>query len=209
MRPRWWHAVCALTLLLAGCAALRSPPDVRTYRLAYPPPEPAGTAPLPVTLRVIPFGIAAAYDQQAFIYRSGPYDTGFDYYNRWIANPASMISDLIARDLAASHAVQAVLQAPSALPADYELNGQVETLEERDDGGACTAHLRLRVILVRVPPRAPRRVVMQDSFAADEPCPGGSAEAYAEAMSRAVQRISDQVRAAVLSAITTERDTPA
>jgi ABC-type uncharacterized transport system auxiliary subunit len=186
-------------LLLAGCAAMRPAPEMRTYRLAYPPPDPSAATPLPVTVRVMPFGIAAAYDSLAFIYRSGPYDVGTDPYNRWIANPATMIADLIARDMAASKTVRAVLQVASAVPYDYELSGQIETLEERDEGGSCSAMLRVRIALAHVPPRGPRAVVMQDIFSAEPPCTEASAHGYAEAMSRAVQQVSDEIRAAVLS----------
>ena len=86
-------------LCLAGCASLRSAPPVRTFRLTYRPPEPSGAAPLPATVRVMPFGIVSAYDSQAFLYRTGPYDVGIDYYNRWVGNPSTMITDLVARDL--------------------------------------------------------------------------------------------------------------
>jgi ABC-type uncharacterized transport system auxiliary subunit len=191
----------AAALLLAGCAALRPAPPIRTFRLTYPVPGPERTTPLPVTVRVLPFGIASAYDRQGFIYRSGPYDVGVDYYNRWIGSPASLITDLVARDLAASKTLQAVLQAPSALPSDYEINGEIETLEEDDEAASCAAHLRLRVALVAAPSTGARHVVMQDGFAADEPCTRGDPTSYAEAMSRAVQRASDAIRAALLRAL--------
>ncbi len=187
-----------LILLLAGCAALREAPETRTYRLAYPPPAASEASPLPVTLRVMPFGIAAAYDSLAFIYRSSSYDVNSDPYDRWIANPATMIADLIARDMAASRTVQAVLQAASAVPYDYELSGQIETLEERDEGKSCSAMLRVRIALARVPRRGLRSVALQDIFSAETPCAQLSAEGYAEAASHAVQQVSDAVRAAVL-----------
>jgi ABC-type uncharacterized transport system auxiliary subunit len=195
----------AAALVVSGCAAVRPAPAVRTFRLAYPPPEAAGTSPLPVTVRVVPFGIVAAYDRQGFTYREGAYDVGVDYYNRWVGSPAGLITDLVARDLAASGRVQAVLQAPSALANDYEINGQIETLEEQDDAGTCVAHLRLRIFVVRARSADPRQVLLQDGFAADEPCRRGDPGSYAEAMSRAVQRVSDQLRVAALDAIA--RDT--
>jgi ABC-type uncharacterized transport system auxiliary subunit len=200
MRAAWITATAAATLLI-GCAALRPAPQVRTFRLAYPAPAAAGLPALPVTVRVVPFGIAAAYDRQAFTYREGDYGVGVDYYNRWLGSPASLITDLVARDLAASGRVQAVLQAPSALPSDYELNGQIETLEEQGDGGGCVAHLRLRIFLVRAPAEGRRHVVLQDDFAADEVCHRGDPSSYAQSMSRAVQQVSDALRTAAVGAI--------
>jgi cholesterol transport system auxiliary component len=196
-------ALCAFAVLLAGCAALRSPPPVNTYRVHYDPPAPAG-APAPVTVWVVPFTVAPPYDNAAFIYRTGPYDVGIDPYNRWAASPASMITELIARDLAASQTVQAVLQAPSTAPYDYELSGHIEALEERDDPGGCSAHVRARITLVRVPARRARKVVLQDVFSADVPCTRGDSRSFVEAMSRAVQQLSDAIRAAVLNAIASD-----
>jgi ABC-type uncharacterized transport system auxiliary subunit len=201
--PRRLPGALAMALLLGGCAAMRSAPTVHTFRLEYPPPEPAGT-PLPVTVRVVPFGIAAAYDHTGFTYRATGAEAGVDYYNRWIDNPARLITDLVARDLAASHRVAAVLQAPSAVPADYELSGQVEAIEEEDDRDGCTAHVRLRVLVVRVPMDGRRRVLLQDGFTADEACTPGVPHSYAEATSRAVRQVSERLCDAVLQAI--ERD---
>jgi ABC-type uncharacterized transport system auxiliary subunit len=157
-------------------------------------------------VRVLPFGIATAYDSQSFLYRSGAYDVGIDYYNRWVGNPAHMITDLVVRDLAASKTVTAVVQTPSVLPADYELSGHIETLEERDEGSACTAHLRLRIVLDRVSSQGHRYVVLQEGFTADAPCTPGDPESYAAAMSNAVQRVSDQIRAALLTGISADAD---
>ena len=199
-----WAALALAALVLAACSAIApAPPPVRTFRLAYEPPPPPGAPPTTATLRVVPFGIAALYDRQGFVYRDGPYDIAVDNYNRWLGNPAAMITDLLAHDLAASGKYRAVLQAPSALPADYELNGQIEVLEERADGG-CTAALRLRVTLVRVPPRGARSAVFEQVFSADEPCGTSDPAAFAAAMSRALQRVSQEMQAALLAA--TERE---
>jgi ABC-type uncharacterized transport system auxiliary subunit len=113
-----------------------------------------------------------------------------------------MITDLIARDLTAAHAVAVVLQAPSALPADYELSAQIESLEERNDGQGCSAHLRLRVLLVRAPSRGARRAVLQEELWADEKCTSGDPASFAEAMSRAVQSVSAQLRSTIAPYLT-------
>ncbi len=202
-RARRWATATALVAVVgaAGCAALSSATPARTFRLTYAPPSPSESPPLAVVVRVMPFTIAATYDRQPFVYRTGPYDVGFDHYNRWLAAPATMITDLIARDLAAAKVVRAVLQSPSALPSDYELSGHVETMEERDEDAGCTGHLRARVLLVRAG-REGRSVVFQDSLVADEPCTRGNAESYVAAMSRATERLSTDIRAALIEAIT-------
>jgi ABC-type uncharacterized transport system auxiliary subunit len=189
-----------LLVVAAGCAAFQAAPAARTFRIAYQPPVASTAAPLPVVVRVMPFGIAAPYNREVFVFRTGVYDLGIDYYNRWIASPATMLTDLVARDLAASQTVRAVLQSPSALPTDYELSAQIETFEERDEDNACTAHLRLRALLVRAA-RDGRSVAMQQDFVVDEPCVRGDVESYVAAMSRATERTSTDVRGALLDAI--------
>ena len=147
-------------------------------------------------MRVGPFSSAQAYDRLGFIYREGTYDVGVDNYNAWIAPPAGMLADLIARDLATSRAASAVLQGPSAMTPDYELSGRVEELDERETGG-CTAHLRLRALFVRIDPKGPRQVVWEDVFASDQPCTPGDPQSFAEAMSKAAQEVSTAVVARV------------
>lgn len=196
------HRAAVLSVaLLAGCSLIRSTPTppVRTYQLSYPAPTPL-PAPAPVTLRVVPFGVAAAYDRPGFVYHDGAYDLGVDSYHRWVVDPGSMLTDVLARDVAAANMVQAVLQAPSALPSDYELNGQIEEFAERDAGG-CTAHLRLRAFLVRVPRTGARTVVVDDIIEVDEPCQAGDPASFAAAMSRAAQRASEALRAQIGSAV--------
>lgn len=201
MRPL--RPLLLAAVLLAGCGSLASGPHTRTFRMAYQPPSPDG-ATVAGTVRVVPFGIAAAYDSQSFIYRESAYDIGIDSYHQWIAGPAAMITDLVARDLAAADAFRAVLQAPSALPSDYELNGWIETFEERDDDG-CLAHVRLRALFVRVPPRGPRQVLFEESLTGDEPCTRGDPDAFAAAMSRAVERLSAEIRTRAVAAALTQQ----
>lgn len=211
MSPRTARCRCIAGALLAalcaaGCAVFKSPPETRTFRIAYPPPAASTAPPLPAVVRVLPFGVAAPYNREVFVFRNGPYDVGLDYYDRWIASPATMITDLVARDLAASQSVRAVLQSPSALPSDYELSAQIETFEERDEDDACTAYLRMRALLVRSA-REGRSVAMQQSFVAEEPCRRGDVDSYVAAMSRAAERTSTDIRTALLDAI--NRDTTA
>ncbi len=204
--PRMMSMRRSALLLAAAClfasCALFSPatPSLQTFRLDYPAPAPlAETAPAAV-LRLAPFGIAAAYDQPGFVYRDGPYELGVDYYHRWIAAPQDLITDLVARDLAAVRVVAAVLQGPSGVPAQYELSGQIEALEETPSGG-CTAALRLRALLVRLPDSGPRAVVFEEVFSAEAPCAAGDPASFAEALSLATQRVSASLLARIAAAL--------
>lgn len=183
-----------VTVALAGCSTIGGgPPPARTYRLAYPPPAPAGTAPIGI-IRVGPFATAQVYDRQGFVFRDGTYEVGVDPYNGWIAAPAAMFADLLARDLAAAGTASAVIQTASALPADYELGGTIEEIVETDTGG-CTALLRVRVLLVRIHERGPRQIAFEEVFESSQPCTPNDPASFAEAMSLAAAEVSAAVRA--------------
>jgi ABC-type uncharacterized transport system auxiliary subunit len=199
---RWrCSALVVIAVALPGCFTLTQPaPQLRDYRIDYPPPE-IDAKPLAVTLRVPPFGVAAVYDRQAIVYRDSTYATGSYLYDRWVASPGSMIADLVARDLARSGLYRAVQQGPSILPSDYQLTAQIEEIEERYAGGGCTAHLRLRMLLLRTRATEGDPVVLRVAYAEDEPCTCNDAAALAAAMSRATERISAQMQRDVHDAI--------
>jgi ABC-type uncharacterized transport system auxiliary subunit len=195
-----------LTLVfLAGCVHLSQPPaQIHDYRLDYAAAVPVGT-PLTVTLRVAPLGVGAVYDREPIVYRDDAYATGRYFYHRWSSNPGDMIADLLARDLADSHLYAAVQQGPSPLPSDYQLGGEIEEIEERPAATACTAHLRLRILLARLRAGAVAPILLQSTYTSDEPCPCNDARALAEAMSRGLARTSAQMQQDVYDAIAKDR----
>ena len=195
-----WLAIAALTLL-TGCFRFGQPaPEIRSYRLDYPSPEVSGTA-LPVILRVPALTVAAVYDRESIVYRQDDYSTAADFYDRWSANPGAMLADLLARDLDASGLYRAVQHSPSMVPSDYQVTGEVEDIEERITGGACSAHLHLRTLVLRVRAGKGDPVVMRETYNADEPCPCNDILALANAMSKAMQSISAKMQQAVYDAI--------
>ena len=188
--------VLLLALALGACTAIEgAPPVARTFWMTYPAPAPAYDAPAGI-LRVAPFSSAPVYDRLGFVYREGTYDIAVDNYSGWIAPPSAMIAELIARDLGAARVASAVLQGPSALTPDYELSGRVEDLAEVDSNG-CSAHLRLRVLFTRVGAAGPRSPIFEEVFSSEQSCTAGEPQSFAEAMSRAVQDVSNQLSARV------------
>jgi ABC-type uncharacterized transport system auxiliary subunit len=186
----------------AGCVTLggdKPAPPIQRFQLSYPAPA-AVSEPLPATVRVIPLRTAAAYDRSDIAVRRGPHRLEFYNYRRWAVHPARMIGDLLARDLAESHAFRAVLQGPSPLTADYVLGGFVEEIEERDDGDGRAAHLRIRFTLALRTGSAESEPLFQRSYEAIEPT-GDRGDALADAMSRALATISERMRGDLAAAI--------
>src|SRR5262245_28803858 len=175
-------AFVLLSLCVVGCfSTFKSPrPDVHEYRLDYEPPKIQGS-PLPVVLHLAGLRAGSIYSRESIVYRDGRYETGTYYYHRWVAPPASMIGDLLARDFAASGLYRAVQQGTSVVLSDYDLSAEIDAIEERVGNPRCTAHLSLRVLLVRMRPTSKNPVLLQRPFVADEPCQGDNPEALVEA----------------------------
>jgi ABC-type uncharacterized transport system auxiliary subunit len=173
---------------------------MREYRLDYPPP-PITRKPLPMMIRVSRFGVAATYDRQPMVYREDTYSTGAYPYDRWSTNPGNMVADLLARDLAASGLYRAVQQAPSVLPNDFELIGEIEEIEERRTDSGCSAHLEERVLLLDTRPNTRDPVLLRTAYAEEEPCRCNNPRALAEAMSAASERISARLQKETYEAI--------
>jgi ABC-type uncharacterized transport system auxiliary subunit len=193
-------AALLLATALTGCVRLsQRAPQIRNYSLAYPPPHISGT-PLPLVLGISPLRAAATYDRDFIVYREGEYTIGTYSYSRWSANPASMIADLLARDFADSGLYRAVERRTGLLPIDYQLTGDIEEIEERvAANGDCSAHLRMRLLLLRARSGA-QPVSLRKAYAGDEPCKC-DADALAAAMSRILERLSSELQRDVQDAI--------
>lgn len=197
--------VVSVLACVAGCVRISQPsPVIREFRLEYAPPAVSGTR-LSVTVRVPPLDVAAIYDREPIVFRSDAYSTGTYFYTRWSTNPGQMLADLLARDLSNSGLYSAVKQGPSALPSDYQLSGRIEEIEEHvgaaASGSACTAHLRLRLLLLRVRLGPSDSVLLQKTYAEEAPCSCHDARSLAAAMSGVAERISAQLQPDVYAAV--------
>jgi ABC-type uncharacterized transport system auxiliary subunit len=196
-----WAMTLLLPLAMVSCVKIGKPePLVRDYRLDYTPAEISGT-PVPMILRVSGLAVGAVYDRESIVYRENDYATGTYFESRWSANPGSLVTDLLARDFAASRLYKAVQQGPSPLPSDYQLNGEIEEIEELMTGSNCAAHLRLRVTLVRTRRLAADPVALQKTYASDEASACNAPPELVASMSRAMARISAQLQRDVYEAI--------
>ena len=195
-------ALLLMPVVLGACVQLAQPaPDLRSYRLDYTAPV-TNFAPLPVVLRIAPFGIDAIYDREPIVFREDAYSTGIYHYHQWSSPPASMIAELLARDLTASGTYASVVSGPSTEPPDYQLDGYVELIEERGKSHDCHAVLRLRTSLFRLHPTAKNdAVAMHKTYDAEMPTPCNEPRALAASMSQGLEQISTQMQTDVRASI--------
>ena len=140
-------AVTAMaTLVLAGCGSVRYP---TSYLLnlpaaasqAGPPQGPLG----PVA--VLGFRCPDYLCEGRIIYRPTPEEVGFYEYHRWAASPRHAITQAITDALRARSLFKSVAVHDRGIEAAYVLTGNIERLEEVDQGSdvraVCTIYAQL------------------------------------------------------------------
>jgi cholesterol transport system auxiliary component len=201
----WTGSVLALSLALAGCAGslLESSAEApETYRLAGASLPDRGER-LQLAISVARPGAAPALDTDRIAVVQP--DSRFDYFAgvRWSEPAPQMVQQQLVRALAADGRFEAVVAAPSRVPADLLLDVELRRFEAvyAADGSAPAVHVEMQVSLVD-----PRKAQRLASFIATA---SASAEAdrlapviaaFDRATSEAVRSAVDQVRAAAVVA---------
>jgi uncharacterized lipoprotein YmbA len=186
-------AVCVLIMSLLWCGCGKPPMLVHQYLLEYPAPVVKAT-PLGESLKVEKFAVAQTFNTTAMVYRTGPYQAQTYNYSRWRVNPGYQVTDFLIRDLRESRLFQAVLPADSATKARFDLEGGVERIEEVDQGEVWQAALVLNITLLDTEEKEiTKRVIFQKNYRAEEPLTEKTPAGLAQAMSRAMERLSAQI----------------
>lgn len=138
----------ALSLALLGCS---SPPERKYFGLAYsladaPTSE---NAKYPLSLRISEPDIRLAYDRPQIVYRLDPYKFRYYYYRFWVAKPQQMIAELIFQHLKHVNLFRDISLTYKAGVPDFELEGQIDAIEEYDSGDTWYAHLAMSFRLVK------------------------------------------------------------
>ncbi len=193
-----YAVVLAFLAASTGCSLTvdATPPPVIHYQLDYPAPAPS-EARLPYVLRLLPVQTSSVYDRNQIVIREGDHRVDSYFYHRWTTHPAQMIGDLIERDLAESGLFEAVIRATVPLRSDFTLATSLERAEE-DQSGECTARLRIRFTLSKQTKGAANPILFQKAYEAAEPCRAGEVQGVVAAMSLAMARISDQLKAKLI-----------
>lgn len=179
-------------LLFSSCG--KPPALINQYVLQYPPPALAKLRPLDTGIQVKLFAVDQAIDRTAMVYKVNPYRTGTYWYNRWRANPGYLVTDYLTRDLRDSKLFTAVFSYNLAGPARFSLEGGVVDFQEDDSPGLWHAALTLNVTLLDTDKEnIAEKVMFQRRYETREPMPTKTPQGLAEAMSRAMQKLSQQI----------------
>jgi ABC-type uncharacterized transport system auxiliary subunit len=193
-----WRQPVALVMVLPLMAALvlgcgKPPVLINRYILDYPPPVLVKTRPLDAGLQVQLFAVNEAINRTEMVYKESPYRTGVYWYNRWRTNPGFLATDYLTRDLRDSRLFKAVFPHDLSGPARFRLEGGVQAFNEIN-WPEWNAALTLTITLLDTDKEnIADRVVFQRSYQTLEPMLTKTPQGLAEAMSRAMQKLSQQI----------------
>jgi cholesterol transport system auxiliary component len=185
--------VAALALLVTGCSLWPPAPVDDTVRhLLEARPTVATPAKRDLVLSVSPAHAAPGYDSTAMAYVQKTH--ALDHYatHRWADTPARMLGQLLTRTLEDTGSFSAVVQGPTGLPADLQLDTEIVHLRQSFLTKPSRVELTLRTQLVDVPAR---RVLATRYIEVVEDAPSDDAAGGVAAANVAVARALAQVAA--------------
>ena len=129
-------------------------------------------------LVVTRFDVRAQYDRPELVYRKNERELRFYPFDLWASKPGRMMAEAVTQHLRKAGLFTAVAMQTVTGGADYELRGEVITLEELDLGERdWRAHLAMRFELVRLDDGA---VVMRYAVDEQRPVPERKVAAVAD-----------------------------
>lgn len=190
---------------LTGCASHTSVPDTRYYTLEYAPPETSGK-PVRAVMALSHFGVAPEFNTPKLIYRDLVFGRQDYAYHQWRAAPQALVMDYLRRDMRESGLFLAVTGPGSSLPPTHQLEGLVEEWMEVDTEQNWLASAALTITLLNARTGdSTEMVLFQKTYRESEPCDRKNPASVAEAMSRAMRKISGRIIADVHGAIADRR----
>ena len=182
-------------VLISGCNLGAKPSYlINQYALEYPSPFQKELTSMNELIKVEQFSVAQTFNTSAMIYKEGPNLRNVDPYNRWRTKPGEMATEYLARDLRNSGLFRAVISYDDSEETQYLLEGQVDEFLEVSEKDGRKAVLGLHVTFLDLKKRgSAEKVIFQRDYAGVEPYAEKTPAALAQAMSRAMGKISRQI----------------
>jgi ABC-type uncharacterized transport system auxiliary subunit len=182
-------------VLISGCSLGAKPSYlVNQYALEYPSPILKELNSINELIKVEQFSVAPIFNTSSMIYKEGPNLRNVDPYNRWRTKPGEMATEYLARDLRGSGLFRAVISYDHSGETRYLLEGQVDEFLEVSEKDGQKAVLSLHVTFLDLKKREmAEKVIFQRDFKVVEPYTEKTPAAFAQGMSRAMEKISRQI----------------
>lgn len=178
----------------AGCAGLFKQQPVAKGYFAIEPGQPDGskdarptTRPAAEVMRVRTLRVSPPCDGVAFVYRIGPSQFDTDYYNNFIAPPASLLTGALTQWLA-REGPMTVCDASSDLHADLTLEGSITRLYIDSAKSPPKAVIAARFFLIR-DRNGDAQLLFDKPYEASVPVPAHSPAGFASGWGQAYRQI--------------------
>lgn len=194
-------AIVCICVGSGGCAGfLKQPPVAKGYFAIDPgQPEAASIAkattsrPDPQVLRVRTLRLSPPYDGVAFVYRTGPSQFDTDYYNNFVAPPASLLTGALVQWLARAGPMT-VCDTASDLRANLTLEGNITSLYIDSTTTPPRAVVAGRFFLTR-DRNGDAQLLFEKAYDAAVPVPARSPAGFVDAWSKAYRQILAELSA--------------
>jgi len=183
-------------LFLSSCVNLKQPhTSVKHYTLEYKTPEFQEKELLDCIIKIEDFSVAPTYNTRRIIYRKNSYERETYVYHKWNNNPGKLVTHLIGRDIRQSGLFRGVLLPGERVKGvSYRLGGTLEEFYESDEKSNWNGVLSLSISLVSEEnSETGEKIIFQKNYKATEVCEKKNPAALAEALSKAMEKISRQL----------------
>ena len=181
-----------LAMLVGGCTGLQ-PPRVEssnTYVLEAQPIAKTVRAKRDLVLEVGAPRARPGFETPQMVYVRQPYELEYFAANRWADAPSHMLGPLLAQGLEQTESFRAVVQTPSAVPADLRVDTELIRLQQNFATRPSRIELTLRAELIDV---RGKRVLSTKLFDETEDAPTDDAYGGVTAANLALRRILEQL----------------
>lgn len=171
-----------LLLLCAACISTERAQPERRYHLVEAERSGAEGEHTDILLRVRRFRVSPRFDSRNLVYRTAETSYESDFYNEFLADPGSMLTESVRKWLAASGRFKAVLDPSASLDENLVLEAYVQSLYG-DFRGPPSAVIELQVYLVRRG-SAEDRIIFQKLYKKSVPLQAQTADALLKGYSQ-------------------------
>lgn len=193
----------SIVLSLVACSFGGKPAVmVEQYALEYPPPSVQILGPMDEVIRIDRFSVAQIFNHVKMVYRQKPTRYNDYAYHRWRANPGDMVGDSLLRDLRAAGIFKSVFSWRDMENTPFILKGGVGEFYESDEKDGRKAILSVHITVIDATSRElTKQVIFQKNYRYEELVTEKTVQEFAQAMSRAVEKLSGQVIADIYTAV--------
>jgi len=183
----------ALVVLFTGCSPFGSTPAPEYYRLRYEKETRQCASAFSSRVRVWRFTAAEPFEQRRMVLWDRDRTVRFSETGRWVAAPASMLTEQIRRDIAQSGLFAGTAGELDSGRASLELSGRIRRFVARPCESGYRALLGVSVELKER--GTGERPLLRKSYSLESDCfPAGEASEFAEAMDRLASEFSDRLQ---------------